>query len=68
MNDELMIMYSNIKQDLALRKLNGETLSPDEELVLAALNQAIKDNLPKRPSLSEEERNPLDKFYRRTNK
>jgi len=61
MNDNEMLEYSNICSELAFRKLEGEILSPDEDLVLAALTQVLKRELKRPSNLTKEEREMLDK-------
>ena len=62
MNDEEVLEYSEVHHELAYRKLQGETLSPDEDLVLAALTQFLKRELKRPSNLSKEEKTLFDKM------
>jgi len=62
MTDQEMLEYSEVRHELAYRKLQGETLSPDEDLVLAALTQVLKRELKRPSNLTKEEREFFDKM------
>jgi hypothetical protein len=60
--DEFAEHYIDERDTLALRKLNGETLTPEEDARLAEMNDWLDEHLPKPPPLPPEVQKLLDEY------